>query len=338
MAYTDAMITGITAGKFYPLHTGHQYMLTEASSQVDKLYILVVQDKNEWPAGVLRKQWVKELFPQAKVILCSNLPGQENDSVAWAQYARDLIYAADNKTVASIDKVFGSEDYTRSWAAELGAEAIVVDQSRVAVPISGTRLREDPHRLWKYLTKPAREFYCKRFCIVGGESTGKSTMTRSIADKLDILYTPEVGRWYVEAYGDSVDDPAIWNTIYSTQLEIENHLARQSNGMLVCDTDLMTSAVWHERWTGNSEEGHYFIMKWMMARWERFNELPYYRYVLLDHTVPWIDDGTRTESENRQWFTDRLRHHLDIRDIDYLHIKSEDYGERERLAMEYFLS
>src|SRR5690606_19106722 len=122
------------------------------------------------------------------------------------------------------------------------------------------------------------------------------------------------------------------------QLEIEDHLARQSNGMIVCDTDLMTSAVWHERWTGDPEAGHYFIMKWMLARFERFNELPYHKYVLLDHTVPWINDGTRSEGEHRQWFTERLMQHLDVRDIEYLHIKSEDYGEREQLAMEYFLS
>lgn len=334
------MITGITAGKFYPLHTGHQYMLTEAASQVDKLYILVVQDKDEWPYGSLRKEWVKELFPQATVVLCENLPGQENDSVAWADYARQLLQSVDPNFPGHIDKVFGSEDYTRSWADELLACPVVVDQSRVAVPISGTRLREDPHGLWRYLTKPAREFYCKRLCIVGGESTGKSTMVRSIADKLDILYTPEVGRWYVEAHGDSIEDPAIWKTIYSTQLEIEDHLARQSNGMIVCDTDLMTSAVWHARWVGTKDVDTHsrFLQKWYNSRHLRFDESPYYRYVLLDHTVPWIDDGTRSESKFRQWFTDRLRYFLDTRDVDYLHIKSEDYAERERLAMEYFLS
>lgn len=334
------MITGITAGKFYPLHLGHQYMLTEASAQVDKLYILVVQDKGEWPVGVHRRDWVRELFPQATVILCENLPGQENDSVAWAQYARDLLKSVDPDFPGHIDKVFGSEDYTRSWADELLACSVVVDQSRVTIPISGTRLREDPHGLWRYLTKPAREFYCKRLCIIGGESTGKSTMVRSIADKLDILYTPEVGRWYVEEHGESVDDSAIWPAILSTQLEIEDHLARQSNGMIVCDTDLMTSSVWHERWTGLADipMRYRFINKWKGSGSYRFNMSPYYRYVLLDHTVPWINDGTRSEGEHREWFTNMLRHNLDIRSIPYLHIKSEDYAEREQLAMEYFLS
>jgi HTH-type transcriptional repressor of NAD biosynthesis genes len=335
------MITGITAGKFYPLHTGHQYMLTEASAQVDKLYILVVWADDEFPVGLHRRDWVQELFPQATVIPCKNLPGQENDSVAWAAYARQLVESADpDFHDRRFDKVFGSEDYTRSWATELGAVPVVIDQGRVAVPISGTRLREDPHGLWRYLTKPAREFYCKRLCIVGGESTGKSTMVRSIADKLDILYTPEVGRWYVEEHGDSIDDPAIWKTILCTQLEIEDHLARQSNGMIVCDTDLMTSSVWHERWAGGQDKATQksLLGKWSLSKHERFNASPYYRYVLLDHTVPWIDDGTRSEGEHRDWFTSALRSNLDRWKIEYLHIKSEDYGERERLAMEYFLS
>jgi HTH-type transcriptional repressor of NAD biosynthesis genes len=335
------MITGITAGKFYPLHLGHQYMLTEASAQVDKLYILVVQDKNEWPLGVLRRDWVRELFPQATVILCSNLPGQENNSVAWAKYAQQLVQSVDPKGwPGRFNKVFGSEYYTRSWATELGAEAVVVDQSRVAVPISGTRLREDPHGLWRYLTKPAREFYCKRLCVVGGESTGKSTMVRSIADKLDILYTPEVGRWYVEEHGDSIDDPAIWKTILSTQLEIEDHLARQSNGMIVCDTDLLTSSIWHYRWVGDRDRmmQHRLLKKWEDAAAHRFDEKSYHKYVLLDHTVPWINDGTRSEDAYRDWFTEQFRFHFELYDIDYCFIKSEDYGERERIAMEYFLS
>lgn len=35
---------GVVFGKFYPLHTGHIYLIQRACSQVDKLYVILCHD------------------------------------------------------------------------------------------------------------------------------------------------------------------------------------------------------------------------------------------------------------------------------------------------------
>ena len=73
----------------------------------------------------------------------------------------------------------------------------------------------------------------------------------------------------------------------------EDEAARRSGPVLVCDTDAMATAVWHERYRG--------------ARSARVEEVadamaPRALYLLTDHTdVPFEDDGLRDGEHVRGW-------------------------------------
>jgi nicotinamide mononucleotide adenylyltransferase len=54
------------------------------------------------------------------------------------------------------DVVFSSEVYGNEIARRFGAEAVVVDAERVAVPISATRVRERPLEHLHFLAPPVR--------------------------------------------------------------------------------------------------------------------------------------------------------------------------------------
>ena len=70
---------GVTVGKFYPLHLGHAHLLREASRQVDRLVVVVGFRPGQELPGELRAGWIRELFPEAEVVL-SLLPAHSHGS------------------------------------------------------------------------------------------------------------------------------------------------------------------------------------------------------------------------------------------------------------------
>lgn len=321
------MTTGLLCGKFYPCHVGHKYLMDYATTHADDVYGFVVYEENEWPGVYNRLEWVKEIAPSITWTVVKNTPGKEADSAHWAKEASRALERMKYKDNV-IDYVFSSEDYGDTWAKELGCKHIKVDLARDTYHISGTRCRTNPWAEWEYLTPPVKQFYAKRVCIVGGESTGKSTMARMLAEEFDTLWVPEVGRFYVEEWGE--EDPEIWKAILATQLEFENHLARLCNKVLICDTDLMTTSVWYEAWTDNDSVDimERLVYKPKQAQYARYNPGPYDLYIFLTPDVPWVQDGTRTESDNREWFADKLFNNVTKSNIPYIVIKGKDYNDR----------
>ena len=180
-------------GKFYPPHRGHRHLIDTAVSQSDRVTVLVVDGRDEDPPATLRMEWLRELHPDAEVILIPDIERDE-DSVAWARAARE---AVGHET---IDAVFDSEDYGVPWAKAIselqGSECRNVFVGRGLVEISGTQVRSDPARFWDYLDAPVRAHYVKRVCVVGAESTGSTTLARSLAAAYATHWVPEYGRDY----------------------------------------------------------------------------------------------------------------------------------------------
>ena len=55
-------------GKFMPPHAGHQYLVHFARNFVDRLTVLVCSLKSEPIAGELRYAWMRELFPDVRIV------------------------------------------------------------------------------------------------------------------------------------------------------------------------------------------------------------------------------------------------------------------------------
>lgn len=107
--------------------------------------------------------------------------------------------------------VAGFLNWRRSLKAQAGAaqtaadgnlskecEHILVDRDREAVPISGTLVRSNPLGCWDFLEPPVRAWYAKRICLVGAESTGKTTLAQMLAERYQTVWVPEYGREYSE--------------------------------------------------------------------------------------------------------------------------------------------
>ena len=135
-----------------------------------------------------------------------------------------------------------------------------------------------------------------RICLLGAESTGKTTLARSLASAYDTLWNPEYGRPYTELGRDAA---APWTSAEFTHIAriqcwYEDCLAGSARAVLFCDTDAFTTAVFHEVYLG--EPTHAFDD--LLAR-------TYDLYLVCGLDVPWRHDGIREFEDQRRWMHER---------------------------------
>ncbi len=288
---------GLIVGKFYPPHRGHKYLIDFGRAHVDQLNVIICQKPHERPSGELRAAWLREIHPDVNVILIDDVY-DEQDSKIWAENSiRWLGFVP--------DVVFTSEDYGERFAAFLGCEHVLVDQTRTAVPISGTKIRFDALKYWDYLEPTVRGWYAKRICLVGAESTGKTTMARELAAHYQTNWVSEYGREYTEQRL-ALEGNFRWRSeefihIAQQQCELENLAARSANKVLICDTDAFATGVWHRRYLGERS----LEVENIAAR-HRSPDL----YLLTDVNTPFEQDGTRDGEMVREWM-----HHTFVEEL-----------------------
>jgi HTH-type transcriptional repressor of NAD biosynthesis genes len=136
----------------------------------------------------------------------------------------------------------------------------------------------------------------KRVCLLGAESTGKTTLARALAGAYETSWNPEYGRAYTECR----DDPtARWTSeefthIARIQCWYEDCLAGTAREVLFCDTDAFTTALFHEVYL----DGPTDAFADLVAR-------PYDLFLVCGLDVPWRHDGIREFDEQRHWMHER---------------------------------
>lgn len=284
------MTRGFLLGKFMPPHNGHVLMCRTARALVDELTILVCWLPGDPIPGELRLAWMRELFPDCRVVghgaVVPQEPAEHPDFWSiWRSIARDA-------HPEPIDRVFASETYGARLAAELDAAFHPIDPGRDAVPVSASAIRADPWRNWRHLPEPVRPHYARTICLHGPESTGKSALAAQLAAHFDTLMVPEYGRtWYEHRGGELAMQDLIH--IATTHDAMTGAMLRQCNRRLILDTDPLMTAAWADMLFGERDP-------WFET-WRRPADL----YLLLDIDLPWVDDGTRLfggEAERQRFF------------------------------------
>ena len=133
-------------------------------------------------------------------------------------------------------------------------------------------------------------------CLVGAESTGKSTLAAALADAYGTLWTPEYGRPYTEV-GRPADAPwTSWEFTHIAQIQCwyEDFLAPYAERVLFCDTDAFTTAVFHESYLGVPATD----FRELVAR-------TYDLFLVCGLDAPWRHDGIREFEEQRRWMHER---------------------------------
>ena len=240
-----AFRTGVTVGKFHPPHRGHHFLIDTAATQCERLWVLLVwRPDEEIPPGV-RAACLREAHPAVTVIAVEDtLP--DDDSVGWAEYTCRLLGLRP-------DAAFTSEDYGEPWARAMGARHVSVDRARRTVPCAGRAIRAEPLRHLHCLSPFMRALYVRRVCVIGAESTGTTTLARALATHYDTPWVEEYGREYTARKvreGALGWDSAEFLHVAAEQATREDLAARAANRVLVCDTDVFATALWHRRHVG----------------------------------------------------------------------------------------
>jgi HTH-type transcriptional regulator, transcriptional repressor of NAD biosynthesis genes len=256
--------TGLIVGKFWPPHRGHQLLLETAAAQVAELLVLVYArpDSPVHPAAE-RAQWLCELYrgdeltdgPRigstslrifALTAEADGVPPDAADDYTQREFARQWLA----RHGEHVDVVFSSEDYGPGFAAHLGIPHVAVDNARTRVPVSGTRVRAGTAEMAAYLhplvaaqlgvVPPAP---VPRVVLLGAESSGKSTLCAALADACGTAWVPEYGRTLHEQKNGHL---AFEDLLYIARrhVELEDEAALQAHGVLFCDTNAATTALY----------------------------------------------------------------------------------------------
>ncbi|EHU49515.1 nadR transcriptional repressor / NMN adenylyltransferase [Escherichia coli DEC2E] len=209
--------TGLVVGKFAPLHCGHEKLINTALAQCEELFI-ISYSVPEMPDCEPEKRltWLQVHFPQATILVLTpelvaryNLPAiphNDADADIHRHYVATLCLQI---LRCRPHAVFTAEDYGDGFANVLARRfAQPVEHVRMARPVgdeapSGTLIRSDVHRYRYMLANDVYYSFVRRICLLGGESTGKSTLSKALADGLDTVYVAEFGRDYWEEKTES---------------------------------------------------------------------------------------------------------------------------------------
>lgn len=298
------MTRGFLLGKFMPPHQGHVFLCRTARALVDELTILVCWLPDDPVPGELRLAWMKEMFPECRVIgHDAVVPQEPGESADFWPIWKGIVERAHPEP---IDVVFASEAYGERLAAEVGARFSPIDPGRLAIPESGTKVRLAPELHWSNIPEPVRPFYAQTVCLHGPESVGKSTLAKELADHFGTIFVPEYGRTYCDAFGIDLDHRDLVE-IARVQHAMTCAALRQCNRLLFLDTDPLMTAVWSDMLTGGRD-----------AWFSSFDDFAHL-YLLLDIDLPWHDDGTRVfgSTADRARFFDASRAELDARGVAY---------------------
>jgi NadR type nicotinamide-nucleotide adenylyltransferase len=293
---TEKRPVGLIIGKFMPPHAGHLHLFAFAQQHVANLHIVLFSKSSEPIPGGLRETWLRELAPRAVIHHVTLEHAVDfSDPAAWDFW----VSAIRDALPAAPDVVFSSETYGEELSRRLGAQHQSVDPFRTHFPIAATQIRARPLEHWDRIPPAVRPYFVRRVSIVGAESTGKTTLAQALAAHFRTVRVPEFAREYLLARDGQCTEADI-PIIAAGQVRLEDQLAREANRLLVCDTDLLTTQLWHEHYFGPCPRDLLELSESRTA----------HLYLLCDLDVRWVADGLRDSPRQRQWFHRRFLEEL----------------------------
>lgn len=151
-----------------------------------------------------------------------------------------------------------------------------------------------------------------RISVVGGESTGKSTLVSALAKHYDTAYVPEFARDYLTVHG-SAYTPEQAPILARGQMQREDEYAQLADRVLFCDTDALTTMLWSE----------FYFGKAVPQIFELADRHRHDLYVLCANELVWESDGLRRSAGSGAWFDQRLRKAMDASGREYIFVQGD---------------
>jgi len=159
-----------------------------------------------------------------------------------------------------------------------------------------------------------------RIAVTGPESTGKSTLTKSLASFYKCPFVPEYAREYLQ----NLHRPYVYEDVEMIalhQMKIEDEIIKTNADLLVSDTELIVIKIWMQ---------HRFdhLPEWLE---NQIQERKYDLYLLCKTDIEWTYDPLREHPQLRDYFYQKYRSELDQYGFNYIEVEG-NYEDRFQMA------
>ena len=337
--------TGLMIGHFEPLHLGQMRSILEASGKAKTLHIVITANPSPHPDFSITLQdkarWLQMACADLPFIHIHTTHETElpfNDYISGSNFELATTNAQLQHLLAALALPTETVLFVADNHPLIENQAKNQDQAPLLMQIATTSaqpefdsqaIARNPIAHWSVIHPQARGDYTKTVAIVGGESSGKTTLVHKLANYYGASFALEMGRLYVgtDLGGSEVGlqysdyGPIVLNHAQA----IREAISHAPAPVTIVDTDFVTTQAFCEEYEGRT---HPFVAACV-------DEFHLDHTIMLDNNTPWIDDGMRSlgTPEARGRFEQRLvdifaRHRIEPYVID-----EPDYDARYQQAV-----
>ena len=304
---------GICFGGYCPMHRGHLDAIMRAKKENDKVFVIVCGYDNEERAGNInmtlkeRTAIVRKIFEKDELITVLSINDTElgidesmcdNNWIIWQKEVMRKTNITPSHNGTSI-MWYVAEPYYKEMLEKhnlLNAQITLIGK---VVPVSGTAIRKNPLKYWKYIVREYRNNLCHNILITGTASEGKTTLVRDISTYFGIDHSEEYGRDDLLAKcktdTDLTADDFI-DFLIGQSVDVCKRVRNNDQGVFISDTDNLVTLMYALAYTEDpnvpitKEE---YDTKVLPAAKSLAGRVKWDKIFLLPPKNKFVDDGSR---------------------------------------------